>query len=138
MFLLKNIYKPNNALTPIGDRNVITIDDRKKVIDFIYQNSNGENFSVWIYTIPYYQDYPWEYLFLTYAKNKYGYLPEKTSSFSKNDLKTSKYFFDIYEVDHDNQEKQKHWFDEVLKNFGKTESYFNSHDIHVEMRDNLR
>lgn len=138
IFLLKNIYKPTNALIPIGDRNVITIDDRKKVIDFIYQNSNGENFSVWIYTIPYYQDYPWEYLFLTYAKDKYGYLPEKTGSFSKNNLKTSKYFFDIYEVDHDNPEKQKYWFDEVLKNFGKTESYFNSHDIHVEMRGNLR
>lgn len=132
--LLKNIYEPNNALIPIGDRNIITLSDRKKVIDWMYSKAGGKSFSLWIYTIPYFQDYPWDYLLTTYALPKYGYLPEKTGSFSAGDLKTSEYFFNIYEIDHDNPSRQKVWFADIEKSFGDTKDYFNNHDIHIELR----
>ncbi len=137
ILLLKNIYEPNNALIPIGDKNIITIDDRKKIIDWMYLQANGQGFSVWIYTIPYFQDYPWEYLFLTYAKDKYGYQPERTGSFSKNDLNSSKYFFNIYELDDDNPSRQSTWFEQIEKSFGLSKGYFNSHDVHVELREKV-
>lgn len=138
LYQLKNIYFPNNALIPIGDKNIITISDRKKVIDWMYEKAENKKFSIWIYTLPYFQDYPWEYLFLTYAKDKYGYLPEKTSSFSKDDLKESVYFFNIYEVDHDNLSRQKTWFEDINKNFGETKDYFSSNDIHIELRQKIK
>lgn len=132
--LLKNLYEPNNALIPIGDRNIITLSDRKKILDYIYTKAVGKNFSMWIYTIPYFQDYPWDYLLTTYALPKYGYLPEKTGSFSPGDLKSSEIFFDVYEVDHDNPSRQSVWFSDIQKSFGNTLDYFGSHDIHVELR----
>ena len=138
LFLIKNVYKPNNALIPIGDRNVITLQDRKNIIDWVYEKSNGKEFSLWIYTLPYFQDYPWEYLFLTYAKDKYDYLPERSGSFSPNDLKTSVHFFNVYEVDHDNLSRQDVWFGEVEKNFGETVDSFSSNDIHVELREKIK
>ncbi len=132
--LLKNVYEPNNALIPIGDRNIITISDRKKILDWMYTKADGKKFSTWIYTIPYFQDYPWDYLLTTYALPKYGYLPEKTGSFSPGDLKNSEIFFDVYEVDHDNPSRQSVWFYDINKSFGNTLDYFGSHDIHVELR----
>ncbi len=134
LLLLKNVYEPNNALIPIGDRNVITISDRKKIIDWMYKKAEGKDFSLWIYTIPYFQDYPWDYLFTTYALPKYGYLPEKTGSFSKNDLNKSVYFFNVYEVDHDNSSRQDSWFFDIQNNFGKTKEYVGYHDVHIELR----
>ena len=138
LFLIKNVYKPNNALIPIGDRNVITLQDRENVIDWMYKKTDGKNFSFWIYTLPYFQDYPWEYLFLTYAKDRYEYLPERSGSFSPNDLKTSVHFFNVYEVDHDNLSRQDVWFGEVEKNFGETVDSFSSNDIHVELREKIK
>lgn len=136
-FYLGNIYKPNNALIPIGDDNVITLEDRKNVIDWMYQKAGGESFSFWTYVLPYFQEYTWDYLFLTYAPQKYGYLPEKTKSFSKGDLKYSKYFFDTYEADDDNPDRQNAWFAEIEKEFGKVNDSFSSHDLHVELRERL-
>jgi len=104
----------------------------------MYKKASSQQFSLWIYTIPYFQDYPWDYLFLTYANNKYKFLPEMTKSFSLNDLKKSVYFFDVYEVDHDNPSRQSSWFNEVDKNFGKSIDNFSSHDIHVELREKIR
>lgn len=134
---LKKIYKPTNALIPIGDENLITLQDRKNVIDWMYAKASGDEFALWIYTIPYFQDYPWDYLFITYAKDKYGYLPEKIGSFSRSDLKKSKYFFAVYEVDRNNQSRQSAWFNNVNNGFGETIDRYDSHDIHVEQKEKL-
>lgn len=132
---LANIYKPNNALIPIGDENVITLQDRKNIIDWMYQKANGEAFSLWTYVLPYYQEYTWDYLFLTYASPKYGYLPEKTKSFSRGELKSSKYFFDLYEIDHDNPHRQNSWFSDIQKQFGNMTQSYSSHDVYIELRE---
>lgn len=136
IFNLPAIYKPTNALTPIGDANVITLQDRKNVIDWIYKKADGKNFAIWYYTIPYYHDEPWDYLFTIYAGPKYKYLPEATQGFSPNDLKTSEYFFDVYEPEFDKSrlEKQNLWFTQVGKNFGTAVDYYRSNDVIVELR----
>ena len=133
---LNLVYKPTNALVPIGDANVITIQDRKNVIDWVYQKASGKEFSIWYYIIPFYHEEPWNYLFLTYALPKYRYSPEATHGFSPGDLKTSVYFFDIYEPEYDlsRMSKQKTWLDSVEKNFGQVIDSYRSHDVIVEMR----
>lgn len=129
LILLSKIYTPTNALIPIGDSNLITISDRQKTIDWLYQKAEGKPFSVWFYNLPYFQDDAWNYLLIWYANKKYGYLPERTASFSKGDLAESKYFFAVFEPDYDKPSRQKDWFDTIYKEFGLPKSQFQTHDL---------
>jgi len=129
--LLPKIYQPTNALIPIGNANIITLQDRKNIIDFMYQQANGEQFSVWFYTIPYFQEEVWDHMFNYYALPKYGYAPEQTSGFSPNDLKTSKLFFSVYEPDVDQPTKLASWQQEAIKNFGSISKSHISNDLHA-------
>lgn len=125
------IYQPTNALIPIGNANIITLQDRKNVIDWMYIQSDGEPFSVWFYTIPYFQEEVWDYMFLWYGQKEYGYLPEKTSSFSRSDLQESKLFFAVWEPDVDQPTKLDSWHQDVINNFDYPVSEFNTHDLWV-------
>jgi hypothetical protein len=129
------IYKPTNALIPIGDANVITLQDRKNIIDWMYSKAQGKKFAIWYYTIPFYQEEAWDYLFLTYAEPKYGYLPEATHGFSPNDLKTAEYFFAVYEPEYDSSRipVQTAWFNEVARNFGESVDTYRSHGITADL-----
>lgn len=49
--------------------------DMLAVVDWIYQDAQGENFSLHPFTIPYFSDDAWRYLFSWYGEKKYGYLP---------------------------------------------------------------
>ncbi len=134
LFYLPLLLYPNNALVPIGNANLITLQDRLNILDWTYQHTQGKPFAVWIYTIPYFQDEPWTYLFSWYGQKKYGYLPEKTGGFSPRDLKTAQYFFDFYEPDHDQSYRLSEWQKEVTSNFGAVVDRFHSHDVYVELR----
>ena len=131
IYHLPRIYQPTNALIPIGSNNLITIQDRKNIIDWVYQKADGQQFSIWYYTIPYYQEEVWDYMFLYYAQPKYGYLPEKTSGFSPNELDASTYFFAIYEPDEDRPGRLDQWLKQVTTNFGPVQDTFNSRDLYV-------
>jgi 4-amino-4-deoxy-L-arabinose transferase-like glycosyltransferase len=134
LFMLRGLSTPSNGLTPIGTNSLITVQDRRNAVDFIYTKAEGEPFSLWIYTIPYFLDQPWTYFFDWYGMDKYGYLPEMTGSFSPGDLKTSKRVFVIYEPDVDNPNRLKWWLDEVESNFGPVNASYRSHDAIVELR----
>lgn len=49
--------------------------DEIAVINRIYQEANHKPFSIQAYTIPYWSQQGWEYLFQYYGLRKYGYLP---------------------------------------------------------------
>lgn len=139
LLLIVNIYQwqdflaPSHALTPIGTANLITNQDRKNVVDWIYNEAQGQPFAVWIYTIPYLLDEPWVYYFKWYGKNKYGYQPTATSGFSPTDLKNGELFFAIYEPDDDRPFRLQAWQENVATNFGQTAAGYNSHDAWVEL-----
>lgn len=135
LFNLPQIYQPTNALIPIGNANLITLQDRKNTLDWMYQQSDGQPFSVWFYTIPYFQEEVWDYMFLWYGQKQYGYLPEKTSSFSPNDLQDSKTFFAVWEPDVDQPTKLNSWHQEVINNFGYPVDEFNTHDLWMKKYD---
>lgn len=124
----QNIIRPSNALTPIGTANILTINDRERVVDWVYEKANGKGFSIWIYTIPYDLPEPWTYFFQWYGLKKYGYLPEQVSGFSPNDLKRSDYFFAIYEPDENRPQRLLDWLTRVENNFGKKIDSYRSSD----------
>lgn len=135
LWQLPFIYQPTNALIPIGNGNVITLGDRKNIIDWMYKMAKGKPFSIWYYTIPYYHEQPWDYLFTIYAEPKYGYLPEATHGFSPKDLKASQFFFAVYEPEYDEARKsnQVSWLRDVRNNFGKVVASYRSDDVVVRL-----
>lgn len=54
--------------------------DMLRTVDYIYQEAKGEKFSIHPFTIPYFSDHGWRYLFLWYGRKKYGYLPAEVGS----------------------------------------------------------
>jgi len=129
LLYLPQIYQPTNALIPIGSNNLITIQDRKNIIDWVYQKSAGQPFSLWYYTLPYHQEEVWDYLFLTYAQDKFGYLPTATADFSPSEL-TTHHYFAIFEPDIDHPTKLASWFARTAE-FGSPQSNYRSHDLHA-------
>lgn len=49
-----------------------------KVVDYVYQDAGGQEFSYKAFSIPYNMEHAWEYLFSWYGPNEYDYLPAHT------------------------------------------------------------
>mgnify|MGYP000274080875 CR=1 FL=1 len=64
----------------VGDASVYR--NQVEVVDYLYQDADGENFNVTVYTPPVYS-YTWDYLFLWYGKKHYGSLPETKKAMTK-------------------------------------------------------
>ena len=135
IYHLERIYRPTNADIPIGNANLITIQDRKNIIDWAYQKAEGKKFSIWFYTIPYFQEDVWNYILNWYALPKYGYLPEKTGGFTPNDLNNSVLFFNIYEPDLNQKNRQNSWLTDVRNNFGEINATFRSNDLIIHLHN---
>jgi hypothetical protein len=61
-------------LTELGG--VEKIRGKRMAIDYVYKDAQGKPFSVFVFMPPIYT-YPYDYLFTTYGRQKYGYVPEK-------------------------------------------------------------
>lgn len=66
---------PAGSIPAINVQSGMLLSDQKKVLDYVYQKSNGQNFSVYGLTMPLYINMTWAYLFQWYGAQKYGYLP---------------------------------------------------------------
>lgn len=84
--------------------------EQLKAIDKIYERANGQPFSFQAYTIPYWSQQGWEYLFWYYGKQKYGYEPVSISE---------KTLFVIIQDDPSNKNFQKNWLDNTVSRWGK-------------------
>ena len=76
------------SMPEINVQSGMLLSDEKKVLDYIYQDSQGEPFAVKAITMPYLVNTTWSYLFEWYGKKTYGYLPvwggEAASGYSGN------------------------------------------------------
>ncbi len=80
VIIVSNLYLiiTNNPKGPNKEINVqvgMLYTDEKKAIDFIYDKAGGEPFSVNAFTMPIYINTTWDYLFNSYGRQKYGYVP---------------------------------------------------------------
>jgi hypothetical protein len=116
----KFLSKPGLGLTPIGTANLVTLEKRLKVVDFIGKNSMGKSYGWWTYTIPYYHNEVWEYLLWWRGVD----VPRERGEL----------FFAVYENDWNNPERQKEWFDELDK-MSVVVDRLEVEDMGVEMRD---
>jgi hypothetical protein len=89
--------------------------DQRKSIDSIYQKAAGKPFSVQTYTIPYFWQDGWTYLFWFYGEKKYGYypVPEKADT-----------LFVIVQDDPSGKQFQDDWLKHTVSKWGtKKESW---------------
>lgn len=93
----------------------LKISDQKKVIDTIYRRANKTPFSFQSYTIPYWHQQAWEYLFWQYGQQKYGVypIPEK-----------ARLLYVIVQDDPSNTVYQSGWLRETVMKWGKEEKEF--------------
>ncbi|OGH43937.1 MAG: hypothetical protein A3J14_01965 [Candidatus Levybacteria bacterium RIFCSPLOWO2_02_FULL_37_18] len=94
--------------SPLWEGNSAVYRNQLAVIDYVYNDTDGEKFSYVAYTPPIH-DYTWQYLFLWYGQKKYHYVPSKV---------TEKLFYLILEPDYERPSRLKDWL-EIRKNDGK-------------------
>ncbi len=68
-------FNQTGSIAEINAQSGMLLSDEKKVLDFIYQDSQGKLFAVKAITMPFYINTTWSYLFEWYGLQKYGYLP---------------------------------------------------------------
>lgn len=81
--------------------------DEISLIDYVYQDAQGNNFTYNYYSVPYWQPQAWEYLFKSYGKNKYGYEPIINTR--------TEVFYVLYEPDETQPLYQENWLKELNK-----------------------
>jgi hypothetical protein len=81
------------------------IKGKRAIIDYVYADAAGKPFSVFVFMPPVYT-WPYDYLFLTYAKEKYGYMPT-------SEKKGTAYM--IIEMDGTKLWSYKGWLETVIK-----------------------
>lgn len=89
--------------------------DQKKVIDTTYKVADGKPFSFQSYTIPYWSQQGWEYLFWYYGKQKYGYEPIG--------IEEEKLFV-IIQDDPSNKSFQENWIKTIVNKWGSLKNTF--------------
>ena len=73
-----NLIRLSSVIPPNSDiviQSGMLTRDQRYILDYIYEKSNKENFSVNALTVPLNIKTTWDYQFTWYGKNKYGYLP---------------------------------------------------------------
>lgn len=78
----------------------VDLEMEKNIIDWIYKESNGESFSINTLTNPLFVNTTWAFLFDTYGKQRYGYMPfwagdEIDDRYAGNSISFSETGFDI-------------------------------------------
>jgi 4-amino-4-deoxy-L-arabinose transferase-like glycosyltransferase len=84
--------------------------DQKSVIDWVYARAAGRPFEFQAYTIPYFWQDAWIYLFDWYGFSKFGYKPTAVDR---------KLLYVIVQKDRLDPMYQKNWYDETVSTWGK-------------------
>ena len=97
--------------------------DQKSVINEIYREANGSPFYFQSYTIPYWFQDGWEYLFWYFGTNVYGYVPEN---------KNTKTLFVIIQNDPGGKLYQENWLTNTVSKWGTKENEFSHGALKVQ------
>jgi len=110
------LYVPQNKFMFFSSTQPeLRLSDEKKVIDKIYKLAQGKKFSFQSYTIPYWTQDAWEYLFWQYGKSQYGYLPVSENG---------KTLYVIIQDDPSSQKFQQDWLKNTVSKWGEEKGSF--------------
>ena len=70
----------NRFILFYGHQQRVTLGRMKKVVDFIYQDAEGDQFWFEAYNLPYWLSHHWKYVFSWRGKRKYGFVPKEGSN----------------------------------------------------------
>jgi len=98
--------------------------DQKRVLDYIYTQAEGKEFSYNYYSFPYWLPQSWDYLFSWYGNKKYGYLPMD---------KRTQIFYVIIEPDEVTPKYQQDWYNNLNKE-SKLIKSFSAGNLRAEQR----
>lgn len=68
-------YNPKGPINTLYVQEGMLLQDEKKIVDLIYQDAGGKEFTVNALIMPYNIKTTWAYLFNWYGRQKYGYVP---------------------------------------------------------------
>lgn len=97
--------------------------DQLTAIDWIYAKAAGKPFSFQAYTIPYFLQDAWTYLFGYYGKRKYGYLPDNQGR---------KLLYVVIQRDNLDPNFQKRWYSSVTSSWGTRTNQMQIGDFAIE------
>jgi len=83
--------------------------DQKNLVDWVYAQAQGAQFSYDYYTVPYFLNDAWHYLFTWYGQKEYGYSPVPTEE--RTDP-----FYVVIEPNEGIKVHQDNWYGEFKKN----------------------
>ncbi|HSW75704.1 MAG TPA: glycosyltransferase family 39 protein [Candidatus Saccharimonadales bacterium] len=105
----KNIFFQSTQLE-------LSYKDELSTIDQIYKDSNHVPFAIQAYTIPYWSQEGWRYLFWSYGTKKYGIMPSEQKNVKK--------LFVIVQDDPRNVSYQEDWLKKTVSTWGIAQSTF--------------
>jgi hypothetical protein len=104
-----SIYRariPENIANFLYHSQRMYLGDELSLIDIAYGEANGRPFSYDYYSIPYWKEEAWKYLFLWYGMGRYGYVPSTNVPGS---------FYVFIEPDEYQPKYQKDWYETITK-----------------------
>lgn len=101
LFTLKTFLPENKLVFFQAPQPHLRLVDQISAIEYIYQDAGQEKFSFVAYTIPYWMEQGWQYLFQWYGGKKYGFVPQKGEG---------GIFYMIWQKDYNNLSYQNDWF----------------------------
>ncbi len=111
VFAVFNNLPANNNVFFQSPQPAVRYSDQLAVIDWIYEEADGRPFSFQAYTIPYFLQDAWTYLFGHYGLKNYGYLPDNQGR---------KLLYLVIQEDTLDPAFQKKWYKEATSVWGTT------------------
>jgi hypothetical protein len=128
LFLVNNYYPLHSVLTNKSNQEgAINYINQKQAIDWIYNDSKGQEFNVDVY-VPPVIPYAYNYLFTWYGSKKYGHAPKEENI---------QLLYTLYEQDPPHPERLDAWLSRQ-KGIGKVQQSFSTGGITVERRVRLK
>ncbi len=103
--------------------------DMKNLLDYAYIDADGERFTYDYYSVPYWKEDAWIYLFQWYGKGKYGYAP----SIDRTNVDRSEIFYTFIEPNETTEVHLNNWYGEYKKDLELLDTY-ESRKLKVEKR----
>ncbi|MFH0749602.1 MAG: glycosyltransferase family 39 protein [Candidatus Gottesmanbacteria bacterium] len=103
--------------------------DQLKVVDGIYRLANGKDFFFQSYTIPYFWQDAWTYLFWYQGTRRYGYVPKEEET---------SVVYVIMQKEQSDPAYQANWYEKTVTTWGKRTEGFTIGEYTVEIRQRER